>query len=337
MRAPARPRSARSRSGKSASGSAPSRTSVSILPSAAARRMPAVSRPLPVGNVGQRSANQLAARFERHPTGQQAGRQAQLEGAVHVGPAQGAEEADVGQRVVDRRRGGGDRPTRLGQVGATDDDRDRAVGHELGGGPQRLGRDPADLVVDVAARDQRPHHGQGVPGAVAQRGGGELVGETGRGGGQLDHLDPVVEHGVAQPQEEDRQLFLHVGAEDEHGAAGAAGVVDGGPGQAQHGLGRQAVAHLGVHVVGPDQALGQLDPGVLVLVGEPGAADDGEAVGPAAVEALAHRGGHRGGAPRSRWRASATAPHRARAGCRGGPRCSRPRSRSGPCRTASPS
>ena len=40
-------------------------------------------------------------------------------------------------------------------------------------------------------------------------------------------------------------------------------------------LGRQAVAELGVDVVGADDALGQLGPGVGVLVGEPGAAEDG--------------------------------------------------------------
>ena len=56
VRAPARPRSARSRSGKSLSGSAPSRISVSILPAAAAARMPAASRPRTDGTRGHSPA-----------------------------------------------------------------------------------------------------------------------------------------------------------------------------------------------------------------------------------------------------------------------------------------
>ena len=58
VRAPFRPREASSRSGKSASGSAPSSTRVSIRPSAAAARMPAVSRPVSAGTVPQASPNQ---------------------------------------------------------------------------------------------------------------------------------------------------------------------------------------------------------------------------------------------------------------------------------------
>ena len=44
-------------------------------------------------------------------------------------------------------------------------------------------------------------------------------------------------------------------------------------GQAEHDLGGQAVAELGVDVVGAEHALGELGPGVGVLVGEPGAAE----------------------------------------------------------------
>ena len=53
VRAPVRPRSAKSASGKSARGSAPRRTSTSMRPSAAARRMPSVSRPSATGSAGQ--------------------------------------------------------------------------------------------------------------------------------------------------------------------------------------------------------------------------------------------------------------------------------------------
>ena len=55
VRAPVRPRSARSASGKSESGSAPKRTRTSMRPSAAARRMPSVSRPVALGVAGQTS------------------------------------------------------------------------------------------------------------------------------------------------------------------------------------------------------------------------------------------------------------------------------------------
>ena len=53
VRAPVRPRSAKSASGKSERGSAPRRTRTSMRPSAAARRMPSVSRPSVTGSAGQ--------------------------------------------------------------------------------------------------------------------------------------------------------------------------------------------------------------------------------------------------------------------------------------------
>ena len=52
-------------------------------------------------------------------------------------------------------------------------------------------------------------------------------------------------------------------------------LVDGGPRQAEHDLGGEAVAELAVDVVGAEHALGQLGPRVGVLVGEPGAAEHG--------------------------------------------------------------
>ena len=90
---------------------------------------------------------------------------------------------------------------------------------------------------------------------------------------------PSFDDGVAQPEEQDRQLLLEVGRQHEDGAALGEGLVDGGPRQAEHGLGGQAVAELGVDVVGADDALGQLGPGVGVLVGEPGAAEHGHPLG----------------------------------------------------------
>ena len=78
---------------------------------------------------------------------------------------------------------------------------------------------------------------------------------------------------MAEPQEQDGQLLLGVGSDDDHGAPGRAHLVDGGAGQPQCHLGGQAVAELGIDVVGADDALGQLRPGVGILVGEPGPAD----------------------------------------------------------------
>ena len=58
---------------------------------------------------------------------------------------------------------------------------------------------------------------------------------------------------------------------------GGAGLVDRGARQAEHDLGGEAVGQLGVDVVGADDALGELGPGVGVLVGEVGPAEDGDA------------------------------------------------------------
>ena len=112
--------------------------------------------------------------------------------------------------------------------------------------------------------------------AVGQRG------ERGRGGRDLEQLRVAADHGLAQAQEEDGQLLAQVaGQGQEH--RGGAGLVDGGPGQAEHQVGGEAVAQLGVDRVGADDALGQLGPGVGGLVGQAGAADEGHRAGAAGV------------------------------------------------------
>ena len=73
-----------------------------------------------------------------------------------------------------------------------------------------------------------------------------------------------------------------------------AGLVDGGPGQAEDEVGREAVAELRVDRVGADDALGQLGPGVGRLVGEAGAADDGHRPAAARLGGGADAGGGRG-------------------------------------------
>ena len=172
LRAPARPRSARSRSGKSAMGSAPSRISVSTLPSAAARRMPAASRPRAAGTPGQRSAEPVGPGVERDVAREQAGRHAQLERPVDVGPAQAGEEPHLGPGLGDDRGGGGQRVARLGQVGPADHDRHRPVGQQRTGRPHGGGLDVGHRVADVAGQ-QRLDHGDQAAGPVVER----LVGD----------------------------------------------------------------------------------------------------------------------------------------------------------------
>lgn len=78
-----------------------------------------------------------------------------------------------------------------------------------------------------------------------------------------------------QAQEEAAELLAQVTCERQHGAARPAGVRDRGSRQGAHQLGGQAVAQLRVDVVGADEALGQLHPGVLILAAEPGAPQNG--------------------------------------------------------------
>ena len=155
--------------------------------------------------------------------------------------------------------------------------------------PSRTVNGPAASWSRTAARSPSPAmiwatSSLTAPGRGAQRVGGQL-GERRGHRGQLDDGGLVAGDGVADAQEQDRQLVLGVGADDQQGAAGGAGLVDGGLGQRRHHGGREAVAELGVDGVGADDALGQLGPGVGGLVGEAGAADDRGAGGAAAVEA----------------------------------------------------
>ena len=147
---------------------------------------------------------------------------------------------------------------------------------QVAGGGQRVGVDAAGVGARRRPVEQRPHGRAGLARSGEQRDRGQRR-EAGRVRRHLDDLDAVVDHRVAQAQEQDRQLLLEVGAEEQHRAAGRAHLVDRGAREAEHQLGRQAVAELGVDVVGADDALGQLGPGVGGLVGEPGAAEHGDA------------------------------------------------------------
>ena len=162
--APASARRARSRSGKSASGSAPSSTSTSILPvgggrAGCRRRRGRSAR----GPTPTPAANALAAVVEGDPTGQEAGGQAHVERAVHVGPAQRGEERAVGQAGEERGGGVGDGGRGLGQRRPAEDDDQRAVAE------QRAGAD--DVGVVGAHRVGAAAPATARPAPAARRGG----------------------------------------------------------------------------------------------------------------------------------------------------------------------
>src|SRR4029079_10661799 len=73
--------------------------------------------------------------------------------------------------------------------------------------------------------------------------------EPGRARRDLDHGHAEVDGGAAYAQVEDWELVLEVGA-DEDDRTRPVEVGDGGAGQAEHDLGREAVGELGVDVVG---------------------------------------------------------------------------------------
>ena len=210
--------------------------------------------------VGQALGEPVAAVVERDPAGQEPGRQAHVEGAVDVGPAQGGQERGRpgGRRQDGRRRRrrsiGPTRPARPGRATTvTGPSRE-----QLARPATARGVDAAGGVVGVAG-EQRPHE----PARLARAGSAATRRRSvGRGrwraGPARRPCTPSLDDRVAQPQEEDRQLLLEVGAEQQDGAAGRAGLVDGGPGQAEHDLGRQAVAELGVDVVGAETPLASL-------------------------------------------------------------------------------
>ena len=79
---------------------------------------------------------------------------------------------------------------------------------------------------------------------------------------------------VTEAQVEGAEFLLGIRPEQDNGAAGSAGLVDGRPWQGQEQVGGKAVSQLRIHVVGSQHALGELRPRVLSLVGEPGAADN---------------------------------------------------------------
>ena len=215
-------------SGKSASGSAPSSTSTSILPSAAACRMPVASRPALGRDLRPATLLEpVAGLVEGDPTREQPGGETHVERAVHVAAAQGAQEAHVGVGRVDRGGGGHDAVGGLGDVGPAEHDGDGAVGEERRRRRDVVGIDTAHLH-GGRARQQRPHHVTGGAGAVQERGGGELG--DGRCAGWPARRPSRRPRVTAWRSRRKRtgQLLLQVGCEQQHRAAGRAHLVDRG-------------------------------------------------------------------------------------------------------------
>ena len=330
--AASRPARMRMRSGKSCSGSAPSSTSARMLPAAAASRMPAASRPTLAGDGAPLTGVVVAAGVERDPTGEEARGEPELERAAHVAAPQRGEELHVRER---RQRGRGlhDRRRRLGERLATDDHDEVAVATV----------ERADRLLDRAAARRGAvageragellRHRAGFAGRVAQHR-GDVARESAGARGELDHRHAQLDRGAAHAQVQDRELLAEVGG-DEHDAPGAVDVGDGRAGETEHDVGGEPVAELRVDVVGAEHALGQARPHVGVLVGAARAAEHRDG-------SRARRRRARAAVPRRRRRAPrATTPRPARRSCAPsarapGPRSAPTRSRSGPCRRASP-
>jgi hypothetical protein len=117
-----------------------------------------------------------------------------------------------------------------------------------------------------------------------------VAGQARADSGDLDQGNLQVDGRPLDPEVRDRQLFLEVRGEDDD-RPGRVAVGQEGPGHPVHHLGRQPVTELAVDVVGLEHALGQAGPGVGVLVGAAGAADDGHRRRTSPVDGAGQAGG----------------------------------------------
>ena len=205
------------RSGKSAITSAPSSTSVSTVPSAAAARAPAVSSPAPRAPA-PRGGEVVARGVEGDPTGEESRRQPEIERAVHVAAAQRGEELRVGQ--PGQRRGRlHDRVGGLRHRLATEDHDDVALAAvERRGGALDLTVARRGAVARDRAREL-PRDGAGVTGRVPEHRRG-VASETRRARRDLDHGNTEVDGGAAHAEVQHRQLVFEIGTEEHDGARG---------------------------------------------------------------------------------------------------------------------
>ena len=115
--------------------------------------------------------------------------------------------------------------------------------------------------------------------------------QSGRHRSELDEPRPLPHGAVAQPQVEDGQLLLEIRADKDHRRCGG-GALDRRPRQVED-LGRQPVSELCIAVLDAE-GVGELGPGEGVLVGPPGAAEQGDALRSPGVDRGAQRLGDGG-------------------------------------------
>ncbi len=125
-----------------------------------------------------RGEEPVATLVERHPAGQQAGSEAHVERAVHVGPPQGRQEPRARPGVEQVGRGIDDVVAAVGQRRAAHHHRDRPLGQQCRRGQVDLGL--VGAVGGAAAVEQGAERVHGLARAVAHRGRGQ-VGERGAG------------------------------------------------------------------------------------------------------------------------------------------------------------
>ena len=195
-------------------------------------------------------------------------REAELGRPDDVAAPQAGSTLAPGHGVEHRLQRGGGRSRRLGEVGPPGDDDHRSGGELVGdlvlgqGGLQAVER--AGLDTDAA------------PGMARQAGVRRA---------DLDDLHLALLGGVAQAEEQDRQLLLEVRPEQDDGRR-LRRLGDRRPRQTEHG-GGQAVAELGVTVRRAD-GVGERGPREGVLVRPPRPTEDGDALRATGGERLAH-------------------------------------------------
>ena len=120
--------------------------------------MPAASSPAVCGHATPGGGEPLPARLEAHPTREESRRQAHVQCAKDVAPAQRGKEGGLGQGLRQDAGRLGHRPTRFGVRRATQDDHDTcavrptALGQYLAGGGEHFVADRSTLGVRTESR-----------------------------------------------------------------------------------------------------------------------------------------------------------------------------------------
>ena len=172
--------------------------------------------------------------LQRDAPGKEPRRETRIERTVHVVASQRREESRVRPREDCRARehGVGAR----GEIGAPDD--------HHGGAVAAFAR-----VDDLAAHVRRERLAGQRPGDDAR-----MRGELVRDRRAVDERHSELDHRAPQAQSEHRNLFFEIAGE-QHDRARPVDVCDLRAGHPEHEVGRQAVPHLRVNVVGADQDL----------------------------------------------------------------------------------